>query len=84
MNWAELLDALLFAATITPMVLWSLDMMSNTETLTMLTGAFATGTVCAFLQDAPGQVAWHASLTIGVLALLRHERAARKTTKSHA
>ncbi|MCZ1012312.1 hypothetical protein [Streptomyces lydicus] len=77
MNWAQLLEDLLFAATVAPPLLLWFDLLSRTETLVLLAGTFTTftaSTTWAFLHGEAGNVAWNVTLTVTTLLVLRRRR----------
>jgi hypothetical protein len=84
MNWAHLVQALLTAATVFPLLLWWCDLLSGTQALAVLTGAFTAWTVDAFLQGDADNVALCAALTVTEVLVLsrRKERVRKNTTKS--
>ncbi|MGP3950825.1 hypothetical protein [Streptomyces sp. 7N604] len=61
-----------------PVLLRWLGLLSATETLAILAGAFTLATVWCFLQEQAGYVVFFAALTWVVLLMLRRERARHK------
>jgi len=85
MNWADLSKTLLIAATVFPLLLSWLGLLSRTETLMIITVSFTASTAYAFLQGEPEAVALFAALAVTTLLMLRRHRAnARKNTESAA
>lgn len=81
MNWAEMLDALLVAGMVLPLLLRVLDLLSTTRAIAIQIAALTVSTVWAFWQgDADGTV-WYASANMVLLLVLRrdHSRAKDRT-----
>lgn len=87
MNWIDLLDAVLIAASLFVGLLWGLDRLTGKQALGTLTGAYLALAASAFVQDEPGSVFAAAGVTVLWLALLwrEHRRdSAESRTKSGA
>ncbi|MER5615964.1 hypothetical protein [Streptomyces sp. NPDC002215] len=82
MNWTDLLEALLFAAIVLPVLLQILGLLTGTQTQTVMAGALTAMTTYTFMRDEYGHTAWCAALTVFMLLVLRREHARKNSTKS--
>ncbi|MFF8618610.1 hypothetical protein [Streptomyces sp. NPDC015350] len=81
MNWADLLNALLVAGMVMPLLLRFLGLIPLTVCVAVQTTAFTAMTVWSFLRgDAEGTV-WFACLTVFLVLLLGRDRRRSKARR---
>ncbi|MEU3877813.1 hypothetical protein [Streptomyces sp. NPDC029704] len=86
MNWADLLNALLVAGFVLPLLLAVFRLIPLTASLVTQTTAFTAMTVWSFLRGDAEDTVWHACLTVFFVLLCRdHRRSkARRRDQEHA
>lgn len=81
MNWADLLEALLAAGFVLPLLLAVFRLIPFTACLLIQTTAFTVMTVWSFLRGNAEDTVWYASLTVFFLLLLRRDRRRSKARR---
>ncbi|MCZ1012028.1 hypothetical protein [Streptomyces lydicus] len=74
MNWAELLNALLVAGMVLPLLLRFLGLLSMTKAMAIQIAALTVATVWAFLQGKANDTVLFASVNMVLLLILRSDR----------
>lgn len=74
MNWVDLLEALLFAGMVLPLLLRVLGLLSTTRTMAIQIAALTASTVWAFLQGNADDTVLYASLNMVLLLVLCRDR----------
>jgi hypothetical protein len=75
MNWADLLEALLLAGILLPLLLRVLGLLSTTTSMVIQTAALTLSTVWSFLRGEADDVVLYAAMTILLLLLLHRDHA---------
>lgn len=78
MNWADLLDALLVAGMVLPLVLRVLGLLSTTRAMAIQIAALTVATVWAFWRGDADDTVWYASVNMVLLLVLRRDRSRAK------
>ncbi|MFD7956073.1 hypothetical protein ACFV4X_21570 [Streptomyces ardesiacus] len=81
MNWADLLEALLFAGLVLPLLLAVFRLIPLTASLVIQTTALTLMTLWYFLRGDAGGTVWYASLTVFFLLMLRHDHRRRSKAR---
>ncbi|MFI0813635.1 hypothetical protein [Streptomyces echinatus] len=81
MNWADLLEAVLVAGFVLPLLLAVFRLIPFTACLLIQTTAFTVMTVWSFLRGNAEDTVWYASLTVFFLLLLRRDRRRSKARR---